>query len=117
MILFIFNNQPYDGSDKVYNALRLAKSLHKEGKKVKIFLMSDAVDMAREIAKKPDFYDYDLVNMLKELFEDGVALGVCGTCLTRCGIYKNQPYFSDSINGTMDMLAKWSIEADKILTF
>ncbi|AFL69287.1 DsrE/DsrF/TusD sulfur relay family protein [Sulfurospirillum barnesii] len=117
MILFIFNNQPYDGSDKTYNALRLAKSLHVKGEKVKIFLMSDAVDMAREAARKPDVYDYDLVALLKELYESGVALGVCGTCLTRCGIYKNQPYFNDTIKGTMGMLTEWSIEADKVLSF
>ena len=37
MILFILNNQPYDGGDKTYNALRLAKSLHVKGEKVKYF--------------------------------------------------------------------------------
>lgn len=47
MILFILNNQPYNGSDKVYNALRLAKDLHKKNEEVKIFLMNDIVDLAR----------------------------------------------------------------------
>lgn len=77
MILFIFNNQPYDGGDKTYNALRLAKSLHVKGEKVKIFLMSDAVDMAREATPKPDFYDYDLVAMLKKNSLSMVLLWVC----------------------------------------
>lgn len=117
MTLFIFNNQPYDGSDKTYNALRLAKSLHHKGQKVKIFLMSDAVDMAREATQKPDNYDYDLVTMLKELYEDKVPLKVCGTCLTRCGINKNQPYFHDELKGTMDILAAWTIESKKVVTF
>jgi len=31
MITFIFNHQPYDGSDVIYNALRLASTLHKNG--------------------------------------------------------------------------------------
>lgn len=115
--LFIFNNEPYDGSDKTYNALRLATALHKKGQDIKIFLMNDAVDLARDITKKPDFYDYDLVDMLKKLYEDKVELKVCGTCMTRCGINKNQPYFSDDIKGTMDILANWTIEADKVLCF
>lgn len=117
MTLFIFNNQPYDGSDKTYNALRLAKSLHLKNQKIKIFLMSDSVDMAREAAIKPDYYDYDLVAMLKELYEINIPLKVCGTCMMRCGINKNKPYFSEDLKGTMDILSDWSIEAKKILTF
>ncbi len=117
MTLFIFNHQPYDGSDKAYNALRLAKNLHGKNQEVKIFLMNDSVDLARDITKKPDFYDYDLVKMLKELYEDGVELKVCGTCMARCGVNKNQPYFNDEVRGTMDILGDWTISATKVLTF
>ena len=117
MILFILNNQPYDGSDKAYNALRLAKNLHKKNQEVKIFLMNDAVDLARDATKKPDYYDYDLVEMLRELYENGVELKVCGTCMVRCGLNKNEPYFSDDVKGTMDILGDWTIKASKVLTF
>jgi len=117
MTLFIFNHQPYDGSDATWNALRLAKAMHQKGESIKIFLMSDSVDMARDVTSKPEHYEYDLVQMLKELYENGVPLKVCGTCMTRCGIYKNQPYFSDDIGGTMDILSDWTMEADKVLTF
>lgn len=117
MTLFIFNHQPYDGSDITYNALRLAKALHQKNEPIQIFLMSDAVDMARDATKKPNFYDYDLVSILKELYQSGVPLKVCGTCMTRCGIHKNQPYFSDDIKGTMEILSQWTIEAQKVLTF
>ncbi|PID42571.1 MAG: sulfur reduction protein DsrE [Proteobacteria bacterium] len=117
MILFILNNQPYDGSDKTYNALRLIKNVQQKGEEVKIFLMSDAVDLAREATQKPDFYDYDLVAMLKELYGDGADLKVCGTCMARCGINKNQPYFSDDVKGTMDILGDWTMAATKVVTF
>lgn len=117
MTLFILNNQPYDGSDKTYNALRLAKDIHKKGQEIKIFLMNDAVDLARNATKKPDFYDYDLVQMLKELYENGVEIKVCGTCMARCGLNKNEPYFSEELNGTMNILGDWTIKADKVLTF
>jgi len=116
-ILFIFNHQPYDGSDKAWNALRLATNLHKRGEMIKIFLMNDAVDMARKETIKPEFYEFDLVEMLINLYHDGVELKVCGTCMARCGMNKNIPYFDKSVNGTMDTLASWVIDSDKVLTF
>ena len=116
-ILFIFNHEPYDGSDITWNGLRLAKTLFEKGNDVRIFLMNDSVDMARECYKKPESYDTDLVAMLKEMYNNGVKLKVCGTCQARCGIYKNQPYFVDNIKATMNELAEWVEECDKILTF
>ena len=115
--LIVFNHQPYDGSDVAWNALRLAKTLHKKREEVKIFLMNDSVDLARDTTEKPEFYEFDLVQILKELYEDGVKLKVCGTCQARCGLNKNQPYFNDEIKGTMDDLASWTIECNKVLTF
>jgi len=46
-ILFIINDAPY-GSEKAYNALRMAMTLQKEhpGVEVQIFLMADAVTCA-----------------------------------------------------------------------
>jgi len=79
--------------------------------------MNDAVDLARDKTLKPEFYDYDLVEMLKKLYEDGLGLKVCATCQARCGINKNEPYFNSEIKGTMDDLASWIVECDKVLTF
>ena len=79
--------------------------------------MNDGVDLARESTLKPDHYDFDLVAVLKELYQNGVALKICGSCQARCGINKNQPYFDENIKGTMDNLASWTIAADKALTF
>ncbi|MFP4485910.1 MAG: DsrE/DsrF/TusD sulfur relay family protein [Campylobacterales bacterium] len=115
--LFIINTQPYDGSDVVYNALRLAKTLHEKKQEVKIFLMNDGVDLARDETKKPQFYEYDLVEMLKSMYQDGISLQVCGSCQARCGINKNAPYFDENIKSTMGILADWSIECDKVYCF
>ena len=52
--LFIFTNQPYNGTDNAYNALRLARALKEKGEDVRIFLMNDAVDLARNSTKKPE---------------------------------------------------------------
>ncbi len=115
--LIIFNHQPYDGSDIAWNGLRLAKTLKEKGEEVKIFLMNDSVDLARDVTIKPDFYEFNLVEILKELYKNGVDLKVCGTCQARCGLNKNQPYFADEIKGTMGDLANWVIESNKVLTF
>ena len=117
MTTIILKHQPYDGSDVAWNALRLAKTLHKNGEKVNVFLMNDAVDLARDITQKPESYDYDLVDMVKKLYNEGVAVQACGTCNARCGLFKNTPYFDESISSTMQILADWVIQSDKVLTF
>jgi len=117
MTTLILNHQPYDGTDVSWNALRLAKTLFKNGEDVNIFLMNDAVDLARSKTVKPDSYDYDLATMLQKMYKDGISLQVCGTCNARCGIFKNEPYFDESISSTMQRLSEWVVKSDKVLTF
>jgi uncharacterized protein involved in oxidation of intracellular sulfur len=116
-ILFIFNHQPYDGSDVSWNALRLAEKLTDSDQSVRIFLMSDSVDMAREACLPPPEYDQNLSDMLKGLIKKGVPVKVCGTCMARCGIYKNQPYFQGAQKATMPELAEWVMDSDQVITF
>ncbi len=116
-ILIIFNREPYDNTDITWNGLRLAGKLQESGQDVRIFLMSDAVDMARDACKPPESYDQDLSMMLKQLISKGVPVKVCGTCMARCGIYKNHPYFDGAEQSTMPALADWVIDSDKVITF
>lgn len=116
-VLFIITNHPYSCGDTVYNALRLADTLINEGSNVRIFLMGDAVDLARDICKKPENYDVDLVEMLKGLISRNVKVKVCGSCMSRCGIHKNVPYYDGAEKSTMPELAKWVIDSDKVLNF
>lgn len=116
-ILIIFNREPYDNTDVTWNGLRLADTLKKKGNDVRIFLMNDSVDMARDVCKPPEGYDHDLSQMLKDLIAQGVPVEVCGTCMARCGIYKNHPYFEGANKSTMGFLADWGMESDKVITF
>ncbi len=116
-ILFIFNRPPYDNTDVAWNALRLAKTLVRQEQTVRIFLMNDSVDLARESCIVPDGYDQDLKAMLKELIAMNVEVEVCGTCLTRCGIHRNEPYYEGAHTSTMAKLAEWVADSDKVLTF
>ena len=116
-ILIIFNHEPYNGTDVTWNGLRLAGKLAEGGNEVRLFLMNDAVDMARDSCRPPAGYDQDLSQMLKELIAGGATVKVCGTCMARCGIHKNQPYFEGAEKSTMQALSDWVVESDRVITF
>ncbi|KPJ68894.1 sulfur reduction protein DsrE [candidate division WOR-1 bacterium DG_54_3] len=115
-ILIIFNRNPYDGTDVTWNALRLAEKLLETKTLVRIFLMNDSVDLAREVTQPPEGY-FHLGQMLKELINKGVGVKVCGTCMVRCGIHKGEPYFEGTKTAKIAELAEWIKEADKVITF
>jgi uncharacterized protein involved in oxidation of intracellular sulfur len=77
-VLIVFDRQPYDGTDVTWNGLRLCGALKDTGEKVHVFLMNDAVDLARDACTPPEGYDQDLSQMLRELIADGVLVKVCG---------------------------------------
>ena len=116
-ILIIFNHEPYNETDVTWNGLRLAGQLLATGHEVRIFLMNDSVDMARDTCKPPAGYDQNLSQILKDLIARGVIVKVCGTCMARCGIHKNQPYFAGAEKSTMSVLGEWVIDSDKVITF
>jgi len=115
-ILFIINDAPY-GSEKAYNALRLAMSLQKElmDISVRIFLMADAVGCALPKQKTPDGY-YNIERMLKAVINKGAEVKACGGCADARGIRELQPISGVELS-TMRELANWTAEADKIMTF
>jgi len=115
-LLIILNRNPYDGSDVTRNALRLADFTLKALDSVSIFLMSDAVDLAREGVSQGG-YDTNLGNMLVELIAKGVPVKVCSTCLTRCGLAKGMPLIKGAIEAKMPELVSLTKEADKVISF
>lgn len=61
----IINDAPY-GIEKPWNALRLARALVAKKQQVKIFLLGDAVTIAKKGQQTPPGY-YNLAQMLAEL--------------------------------------------------
>lgn len=114
--LFILNDPPY-GTERCYNALRLAHTLLKKEPEaeVTVFLMADAVVAARKGQKTPDGY-YNMERMLKRVAAGKGAVLLCGTCMDARGMTDD-----DVMNGarrsTMDALADATISADKVLVF
>src|SRR5512136_399694 len=83
--LLILNDPPY-GTERSYNALRLAGALaRREGETVKVFLMGDAAACAKAGQKVPTGY-YHLEAMLQGVIRRGSSVAVCGTCLDARGI-------------------------------
>ena len=115
-ILLILNQQPYDGTDVTWNALRLARQLASDDVEVRIFLMNDSVDLARDGIIPPAGVE-DMVAMTKQLIADGVAVKVCGTCQQRCGVLKGQGYYEGAHYSTMAECSEWVQTSDKVLTF
>lgn len=115
-VLLIINDAPY-GSEKAYNALRLAMTLQKEHPdvEVRVFLMADAVFCALPGQKTPDGY-YNIERMFKGLVNKGAQVKACGTCSEARGIRALQLVEGIEIS-TMSQLAQWVVEADKVLTF
>ena len=113
--LFIINDPPY-GTERCFNALRLAMALLKEDEKPKItvFLMADAVLAAKAGQKTPDGY-YNLATMLKGVVRHADVL-LCGTCLDARGVDKHE-LVGGAKRSTMQQLAGLTLAADKILVF
>ncbi|MBN1922514.1 MAG: DsrE family protein [Anaerolineae bacterium] len=115
-ILFIINDAPY-GSEKAYNALRMAMTLQKEHSnvEVRIFLMADAVTCALPKQKTPQGY-YNIERMLMAVINKGGQVKACGGCSEARGI-KGLALLEGVEISTMSQLTQWTVEADKVLTF
>jgi uncharacterized protein involved in oxidation of intracellular sulfur len=115
-VLLLINDAPY-GSEKAYNALRLAMNLQKEHPETQVwvFLMADAVNCALATQKTPDGY-YNVERMLKSVLSKGGQVKACGTCADARGLRELSLIQGVEIS-TMSQLSQWVQEADRALTF
>ena len=114
-ILFILNDPPY-GTERCYNALRLAQTLLKKNPEtvLSMFLMADAVVGAKSGQVTPNGY-YNVERMIK-----GVAskaeVKLCGTCMDARGIGDDE-LVAGTERSTMPELAEMTLAADQVLVF
>ncbi len=85
-MLVVLNDPPY-GSERTYNALRLAGNLgRRDGDlEITVFLMGDAVLAAKRGQTTPDGY-YNVERMLRGVGVKGGRVLVCGTCIDTRGL-------------------------------
>lgn len=113
--LFILNDPPY-GTERSYNALRLAGTLSRaEGEEVRMFLMGDAASCAKSGQKVPEGF-YNLQLMVGKVTRSGARVGVCGTCMDARGIPDGE-LTEGTHRSTLAELAAWTQWADKVLVF
>ncbi|MFA5940936.1 MAG: DsrE family protein [Sinimarinibacterium sp.] len=113
--LFILNDPPY-GTERSYNAMRLAGSLsRRDGEAVKVFLIGDAAACAKAGQKVPAGY-YHLETMLKSVARHNGEIGVCGTCMDARGIGEAE-LAEGAHRGTLEQLTDWTQWAERVLVF
>jgi len=114
--LFIINDPPY-GTERVYNALRVAHALVKKepGTQVSVFLMADAVLSAKAGQKTPEGF-YNVERMLKRVLSGNGQVLLCGTCMDARGLADGE-IMEGARRSTMDELASETFAADKVLVF
>ncbi len=115
-MLLVINDAPY-GTEKAYNALRLAMALQTEHSdvEVRVFLMADAVTCALPNQSTPQGY-YNIERMLKAIINKGGQVKTCGTCSEARGIEGVSLIDGVEIS-TMNQLKDWVVDSDKVLTF
>lgn len=115
-ILILINDAPY-GTEKAYNALRLAIQLGKdhENVEVRVFLMADAATCALANQNTPNGY-YNIERMLKLIITKGAKVKICGSCADARGIKSLQLIEGTEIS-TMAELTNWVVDSDKVVTF
>jgi len=115
-ILILINDAPY-GTEKAYNALRLAVQLGKDHMtvEVRVFLMADAVNCAIANQNTPNGY-YNIERMIKVILAKGAKVKICGSCADARGL-KNLQLIDGTEISTMAELTNWVVDSNKVITF
>ena len=115
-VLILINDAPY-GTEKAFNALRLAMQLSKdhEGVELRVFLMADAANCALANQNTPNGY-YNIERMLKAIIAKGAKVKICGRRAEARGLKRAQLIEGTEIS-TMAELTSWDVDSDKVITF
>ncbi|ABV89548.1 DsrE/DsrF/TusD sulfur relay family protein [Shewanella pealeana] len=115
-VLIIVNDAPY-GSEKLFNALRLAIQLNEQDyspAKVSIFLLSDAVTAVLPNQKPAE--GYNIQQMLEIVIAQKTQVKFCSSCMYARGL-TDLKVVEGCEMATMDDLAQWVLVADKTISF
>lgn len=115
-IFIIINDAPY-GTEKAFNALRIANQLNKENPdaEVRIFLIADAANCAVAGQITPNGY-YNIERMLKLSLNKGAKVKICGSCAEARGLINLSLIKGTEISNLAE-LTNWVLDSDRVLTF
>ncbi|MDE2219907.1 MAG: DsrE family protein [Gammaproteobacteria bacterium] len=113
--LFILNDPAY-GTERSYNALRLAGSLAKDAQhSIKVFLIGEGATCAHRNQKLPQGH-YSIEVMLKAVVRNGGEVGVCASCMDARGI-ADAELVEGTHRSSLDQLTAWTSESQQVLVF
>lgn len=115
-IVIVVNDAAY-GSEKLFNALRLAIQLNEQEKErvnVSLFLLSDAVTAV--LPKQTPNEGYNIQHMLEIIIAQSSEVKFCSSCIQARGLSGLEVIEGCEL-ATMDDLASWVLMADKTITF
>lgn len=115
-VLIIINDAPY-GTEKAFNALRMAMQIQKdyEDAGLTLFLMADAVTCAIPNQNTPNGY-YNIERMLRSVLSKNGKVKLCGSCCDARGL-REMKLIEGAEFSTMKELTMLTMESDKVITF
>ena len=115
-VLVVVNDPPY-GTERAYNALRLALNLKKKQEAIdlRIFLVGDGTSCAKKGQSVPSGF-YNLELMLRQIVKRGGVVGVCSTCMDARGIEDGE-LIEGTRRSSLDERTEWTLGADQVLVF
>ncbi len=112
--MIVINDAPY-GSEKAYNALRLAIAMQARENKINVFLLADAVFCAVPKQETPQGY-YNINEMLGRVLSKGGRVAACGSCMKARGLSLDG-LLKGVEQGSMALLSEWTEKCDKVHSF
>lgn len=113
-ILIVINDAPY-GTEKAYNALRLAIALQARDDKANVFLMADGVFCGLPRQETPQGY-YNISEMLGRVLSKGGRVAACGSCMKARGV-SVEGLVKGVEQGSMALLSQWTEQCAKVHSF
>jgi uncharacterized protein involved in oxidation of intracellular sulfur len=113
-VLIVVNTVPY-GSEGPFNAFRLAEALALRDEHVEVFLMGDAVHVARA-GQDPRGAHASLEQMLLDLLDKAVDVACCGTCCITRGLAEDDVVPGVRVAAIHDLAAA-TVRSDKVVSF
>ncbi len=115
-VLIIINDAPY-GTEKAWNALRIAMQFQRdfEGTEIRISLMSDGVFCSVSNEATPNGF-YNIERMIEAVIQKGGKVRLCTTCGEARGL-KTMKLIEGTEWSGMKELTEWIADSDKVINY
>ena len=115
-VLIIINDAPY-GTEKAWNALRIAMQFQRdmEGTEIRVSFMSDGVFCSVSNETTPNGF-YNIERMIEAVILKGGKIGMCTTCGEARGLKAMKLIGGVEWSG-MKELVEWIADSDKVINY